>query len=397
MKNSFTIYAVLFGAYAGISLPLPILGPLILGEASPFAFDEGVKYVCLSLALAAFPIGHLIGAPLLGSLSDRFGKKRMLQLGLCGGAFFYALSGIAIWQGQFWLLVSSRILSGLFEGNAAIAQSILTSVDNDKKTKVFGSMVAVISVGYVMGPVIGSCCQTADLFAHSSSAMPFFVIALFLIITMIFVAISFIDEESTSSTQNNFRESLAQILRTPLFMRMVYFALLLAVSRSFYIDFLASFLKLRFDVENATWIWTIVATIWAIAAYNTHLGKRFFTNETFSVIASTIAGIALIVVAQAYSVKLFLPPALFAVIGLSIMGTLTTVSASEHAPPSCAGLAMGLLSSTYLFGEIAACLAGGPILALWDGAPLVVAGILLGFWSVAFAVFVRVPAREETI
>src|SRR5271169_1752706 len=89
---------VVFLGYVGFSLPLPVLPEMFLDlkrSILPPTVLMGMKTIFLGLVLAAYPSGQLIGAPLLGLLSDRWGRKRIILCSLVSTAIGYVLTAIA--------------------------------------------------------------------------------------------------------------------------------------------------------------------------------------------------------------------------------------------------------------------------------------------------------------
>jgi MFS family permease len=388
MKNIFIVYAVLFGAFIGISLPLPLLGPLILSEDSPFSLAFDQRYLFLSLALAAFPLGNLIGAPVMGYISDRLGEKLLLLLGLLGASLFYVLSGFAIAQGNYFLLLASRFLCGLCEGNAAIAQSyIAKDADPAQKPKLMGSMIAVISVGYVAGPLIGAFFTNAHLVPYASMALPFYFVAAFLLLTAVFVAIRF---KNTSHLGNSSVSSLSvgfkQLFQQTIFTRLIILTILLAIGRSLYIDFLSSYLKVHFAMttDQSTWLWVLLAIIWGATALFCDFAKKRLSYEAKMTLACVLAGTCVIFLAFSDSILTTTLLSILIVFGLALAGAINAVLVSDSASKAHMGLAMGILSSTYLCGEVAACFGGGFLLRLSDEAPFIMSGSFLWVASAGF-------------
>lgn len=388
-KNRAIIYAVLFGAYVGVSLPLPIMGPLIISEQSPFLVAAESKSFFLSVILSAFPLGHLVGAPILGSLSDRYGKKKLLLISLVFGAGCYALSGIAISLGNIWLLFVSRFFGGLFEGNAAIAQSYLVKDENKQgKTKLFGTMVAVISVGYIAGPLVSSIASDSSMFWFASYALPFYIVFIFLSVTAIVVLINLENDVPEKTLYVKNAKKIQTVFGSTTLLFLFFFALLLAMGRSLFTDYTASFLTIRFSLHtnDTSWIWVLLAFVWGSSALMAHVGSDHLSNHAKLFLASLGAGLMLLALARSHDLVGFCIFSSVAAIGLSLGGTLNAVLVSDACPTQYLGFVMGLLSAVNLLGEALACLFGGFLLNLDASAPFFSAGAILVAASIAFAI-----------
>lgn len=143
---------VIFTAIAldavGIGLIFPIL-PRLLAEvthASDVAPQIGVM-----TALYAFM--QFIFAPVLGSLSDRLGRRPVLLISLAGAAVNYVVMAFAT---QLWMLFVGRAIAGLTSANIAVATAYITDVSPEaQRARRFGLFNAMFGVGFIIGPVLG--------------------------------------------------------------------------------------------------------------------------------------------------------------------------------------------------------------------------------------------------
>jgi len=110
----------------------------------------------------SFSAGQFLGSVILGGLSDRYGRKPVLLLGLAGTGAFFILTGLAT---NMWVLILARFLSGLFAGTGGTCGSYIADVTNDEERKKYmGILGAVYGAGIVFGPGAGS---VIALFAKS--------------------------------------------------------------------------------------------------------------------------------------------------------------------------------------------------------------------------------------
>ena len=113
MKKSslLIIYLTIFIDFIGVGLVIPIFAPLFLSSSSTL-FDSSVnlevRSFILGLALAVFPFFQFFGAPILGALSDKFGRKNILFLSILGTFLGYVLMVWGILQKDLYLIVLSR-------------------------------------------------------------------------------------------------------------------------------------------------------------------------------------------------------------------------------------------------------------------------------------------------
>ena len=113
---------------------------------------------------------QFVFSPIWGAMSDRFGRRRILTITLAGNAVSYLLW---IFAAQFWVVVLTRLLSGMMAGNIAVASAAAADVTDEKdRTKGMAVVGIAIGLGFVFGPVIGGLSSSYQ-FAHAAAAGPF--------------------------------------------------------------------------------------------------------------------------------------------------------------------------------------------------------------------------------
>jgi DHA1 family tetracycline resistance protein-like MFS transporter len=173
MKNTrlLTIFLIVFVDLLGFGLILPLL---------PFYADEyGATPVVVGLLTASYAAAQLIGAPILGRLSDRFGRRPVLLTSIFGTFLGFLLLGLAEPLGVgivdllpqnllgedpigvrngliITILFISRILDGLTGGNISVAQAYITDItDESNRAQGLGLVGAAFGLGFIFGPAIG--------------------------------------------------------------------------------------------------------------------------------------------------------------------------------------------------------------------------------------------------
>lgn len=145
-RRLFTILSIVFVQIAGAALILPIL-PLFAER------QFNLHPASISLLVSSFFIAQFFAAPILGQLSDRFGRVPILilsQLGSAASFFIMAAAGTA------WLLFAARIVDGITGGNIIIAQAYVTDITpQEKRTEAFGYIFAAFGIGFIIGPALG--------------------------------------------------------------------------------------------------------------------------------------------------------------------------------------------------------------------------------------------------
>ena len=142
---------------AGIALPYPVLAPLFDEGVSPLTQFMGMpKELLFGIVLGIYPLGIIAGSSVIGAMSDHFGRRKILTYTMLGSAISYGLTGLAVLSGDFLLFCLSRLVTGICEGNIAIARAIAADLHPQiDKTHSFSLISAMGYAGYLLGPLAG--------------------------------------------------------------------------------------------------------------------------------------------------------------------------------------------------------------------------------------------------
>jgi multidrug resistance protein len=128
--------------------------------------------------IASFSVAQLISAPIWGRVSDRYGRRPALLIGLSASAAAYVVFGLAH---SVWLLFLSRLVQGAGGGTTGVAQAyVADTVDPADRARALGWLSAATSAGVMLGPAIGSFA------AHFGQAAPGMVAAALCLVNVFF-------------------------------------------------------------------------------------------------------------------------------------------------------------------------------------------------------------------
>ena len=240
-KKLFSVILIVFIDLLGFSLILPLL-PYYAKTFQANSFITG-------LLVASYALAQLIGAPLLGRLSDRYGRRPVLLVSIFGTFLGFLLLGFAT---SLWMLFVSRIVDGLTGGNLSIAQAYITDVTDAKdRSKGLGLIGAAFGIGFIIGPVAGG------VLSQWGYAVPAFVAAAVSFVNLILVY-SWLPESLTAEMR---AERNAAGLQRP---AVTFGALLNALKR----PFSGSLLITRFFFGLAFAIFQTIFSLYALLKFN---------------------------------------------------------------------------------------------------------------------------------
>jgi MFS transporter, DHA1 family, tetracycline resistance protein len=168
------LFATVFIDLLGFGIVIPFL-PL-------YAERLHVNASGIGLILSSYSLMQLFCAPLLGRLSDHYGRRPIIMLGLLGSSISYMIYGFA---GSFALLLMSRAVHGACAGTVATAQAYVADTTTEsERAHGMGIIGAAFGLGFVLGPALGG------LLGHSDLRVPAFFAALLTLANLIFAAVS---------------------------------------------------------------------------------------------------------------------------------------------------------------------------------------------------------------
>ncbi|MGZ4048911.1 MAG: MFS transporter, partial [Bacteroidia bacterium] len=148
----FTIFLTVFIDMLGVGIVIPVIAALLMDPGYsmlPAATSISTRTILLGFLIAAYPLAQFFGAPMLGALSDRYGRRKLLGLSLFGTLIGYLLFATAILEHNIFMLFASRILDGFTGGNISVALSAISDFSDEKsKSKNFGMVGAAFGLGF---------------------------------------------------------------------------------------------------------------------------------------------------------------------------------------------------------------------------------------------------------
>lgn len=177
----FPLFLTVFIDLIGLGIIIPILAPLFLNPFAhilPLTMGESTRTILLGLLIGTYPVAQFFGAPILGALADRHGRKKLLLVSLFGTLLGYVVFAIGIMTQNVWLLFGARALDGFTGGNISIVYSAIADISDAKsKARNFGLVGMAFGVGFVIGPYIGGKLADPNIMSWFSFSTPFWFAA----------------------------------------------------------------------------------------------------------------------------------------------------------------------------------------------------------------------------
>ena len=146
-----------------IGLIIPVL-PALVGQFSGSQADQAFWYGMLAFV---FGFANFFASPILGALSDQYGRRPVLLLGFFGLGLNFFATAMAT---SLVMLLAARVVGGAMQANAAVANAYVADITApEQRARRFGMLGAMQGLGFIVGPVMGGLLGSIDL------QLPFFV------------------------------------------------------------------------------------------------------------------------------------------------------------------------------------------------------------------------------
>lgn len=403
-KSEMSFYIVLLIAFIdhmGIGLVYPLFAALLFDPSAEILSPDtslATRGLVLGVLIALTPFAQFFSSPLLGSLSDSQGRKKILMLSITIGIISYTLAIFGIMLKSLALLFFYRFLQGISDGSVAVAQAALVDMSTkENKPRRFSLFQMALGAGFTMGPFIGGKLSDPTVALWCNYAAPFYFSGILCLINLVLVVWRF-SETNIQKRLVEFKilDSLHNIGRALGWkeLRIMFLAtFIFTFGWSFFIEFIPIFLmdKHNFTSSHIGNFFAVVGISYAVSSglFTTPLLKKWSTHKIFS-ISLLVAGIylpLLLIIENSLYLWLYIPFLLFL---LALIYPAGTTLVSDSAPKDQQGEALGIFGSVNAFAMMTSPFAAGslvagyPSLAVWGGsAAMIGAGCvyLIGSWQ----------------
>lgn len=378
----------------GVGMIFPIIPIILTDSSSPsfilHGFSTGAQYLVAGLLTGIFGLMQFIAAPILGELSDIYGRKRLLALGVGVLAVAQLIFGFAIVIGSLPLLFLSRAVAGLSAANFSIAQAAIADVTEPKdRAKNFGLIGTAFGLGFIIGPILGGWI----LHLTNVVSAPFWLAGILGVLNLLSIYLFFPETRKTGAKHalhilkgiRNIQSALRDVDARPVYLA----SFLLQLGFGFFTSFIGILLVSRFEF-TAGGVGTFfgIVGIWIIftQAVVLRIVTRLYSEKAILKVSLLLVSIGIFSYGFVPSVALLYLVTPFLAIGngLSVANLSALVSKGVSADKQ--GAALGISGSLQALAQgTAPLVAGIGASALGLQTPFVV-GMFLAFtaWMVLF-------------
>lgn len=279
-----TIFFTIFLDFFNLGLIYPIFTSLVFegnGDLIHLDSSEFYKNAIFGFLVASFPFGQFLGAPVIGHLSDQYGRRKLLVFSLIGTVVTLFICALSVVFSNLYVLLLGRFLGGLMAGNMTLAYASLADFSSqEEKVKNFALIPLATGLGFAGGPYLAGILANPHTHALAGPALPFLFATLLALVNLMLVFWKF-PETSSMKQKGKVIKSFALSLKKlgkafqRASLRPYLGILFLMISSNFvFIQFVGPFAIDRFGFNV-----TDVGNLYANIGISISLGHMFLTRQ----------------------------------------------------------------------------------------------------------------------
>lgn len=393
----FLIMCVAFIDWMGIGLVYPMFSSMLFSKDCcilPGDSSEATRGFCLGLLLTVMPLVMFFSAPILGTVSDQKGRKKLLVLSLAAGVLGYAVAVVSVMMENLLLLLFSRVILGISGGSAAVVEASVADMSTtEEKAKNFGLYNMACGLGFTIGPFLGGRFSDSCVLLFEGFSVPFLCagIATFvnLIMIIIFFQETYIPRKSEKISWMMGIHNLGKAMRIK-GLRAVFLCVFIACAGwSFYWEFIpVTWLSIyQFNTATVGNLYAYGAAVYALSSgllirpivkrYSAHVVLFYgLLLAGASILAIYVLDgwewLILYIPIQQYAIALFFPTSM--------------VLVSNWVDETMQGEILGVLQSVQSLAFAVTPLIAGTLLSLSVSMPILVGGVAMVLAALVLAV-----------
>ena len=402
------IFTTVFIDLVGFGILIPVF-PLLIGEGSPFrvtpeswSFTKGL--IMLGWLQAIYPFCTFIASPILGQLSDRFGRRPVLAVSIFGTSIGYVLFAIGIMTANIPLLFAGRALDGFTGGNLAVANAAIGDIStNENRAKNFGALGAAFGLGFIVGPYLGGKLSSPDVSFYGlfdtpswfGATTPFWFAAILAMLNCVAILTTFPEtlKEKFHAGKLNAFQAITNVVvgfKSERLRAVLISGFLFSAGFTFFTTFFGIYLRNNFnfgpsktgDYFAIVGLFIAFSQVVLVARVSKKLSD--YSVLRFSLFGNAAMMMLYFVVPTSFSFGLYLVIPFFTAFNGLTMANMTSLI-SRSAEPGQQGQAMGIYSSVQSLAQVPASILVGYITtSVTSSQPLVVASVCIALGGLCF-------------
>lgn len=398
----FILFITIFFDMLGFGILIPVIPSLFANPNSPmYLLRAGTSvetgYILMGLLIAIFFIGQFFMSPILGELSDRFGRKKVLFISISGSAISYLVFGIGIVMKNVLIIFIGRIINAVTSSIVSVSQATIADITSGtERTKKFGIIGAAFGMGFVIGPFLGGTLSNPAIVSWFGSATPFWFVSILACANTIFLTL-FLPETNKNLVHRplTFTRSIRNIQRV-FHMREVrsMFAtnFFFQAGFTFFTTFFSVFLITRYGFsQQAIGNYFAYIGIWIAISQGLLLRLVPHTIDGKIILKISILCTSIFILLQFFTgvwwELLFIAPFLSIANGFSVANIQSAIS--RTASSSSQGEIMGINASVESLARSIPPLISGFVAAILSpSSPIILSSLLI---FVAWSIFILIP------
>jgi MFS transporter, DHA1 family, tetracycline resistance protein len=318
------------------------------------------KLMAMGVLYAAFPIAQFFGAPVVGELADRFGRKKIFFITILGTIFGYFLTGATLALKSISLVFISRFITGLFSANQGLCNASIADLSPDEKqrAKNYGILTVVWGLSFPIALLLGGFLSDPAISKHFSPSLPFYIVGLITVLSLL--TLLFFYPETYQVTEKRLHldiikgfHNIIEALKMQNTRKFFFLMLVWTIGWGFSVTWYGAYCIQKFHIsqEVVTVGLIIQGFFWTLGgALAKPILLRYLTVKSIAKLSFLIATLFLIASACMPTFHTFiLVYSLSAVMGaVSLSSTFNLISISS--PATVQGKAMGIAQSMMSLG-----------------------------------------------
>lgn len=398
----FTIFLDMFN----LGLIYPIFTSLVFegnGGLIPENASEFYKNALFGVLIALFPLGQFLGAPVIGQLSDQYGRRRLLMITLIGTSLTLFMCAVGVWVSALSILLLGRFVGGLMAGNMTLAYASLADFSSqEEKVKNFALIPLATGLGFAFGPYLAGMLADPEFSSIASPALPFLLATVLSLINLFLVFYKFPETSTSKKKIELFRAyvlkmtNLWSAFREPGLRRYLLILFFMISSNLLFVQFVGPFAIERLHIGV-----TDVGYLYANIGIAVALGHLFLTRRLADYLSSEKALMLSLVFLGGLLVGLLFSEGLislhilcfFIMLACAVAYTNAMALVSDKGAKEKQGEIMGIAVSVQSCSEFLPAMVLGLMASVSQAIPLLAAAL---FAALSFLLLGRIKARASS-